>query len=157
MKIRLIYIGKTGRSFLTEGEEHYLDRVKKYIPFEVVELPDVKNAKKRSEEEIKRLEGDMILSKIKANDLVVLLDENGKEYTSIQLANYLQRQFNTGRQVLNFVIGGPYGFSEAIYKRADDKLSLSKLTFSHQMIRMFFLEQIYRSLTILKGEPYHHQ
>lgn len=157
MKTKLIYVGKTGKSFLTEGEKEYTKRVKRYTPFETIELPDVKNAKKRTEQEIKSIEAEAILKKIKPSDYVVLLDEKGSEYTSVQFASYIQKQFNSGSQGLVFVIGGPYGFSNEVYQRANDQLALSKLTFSHQMVRMFFIEQLYRGLTILKNEPYHHQ
>lgn len=157
MKVKLIYVGKTGKSFLREGEKEYTKRLKRYIPFDVVELADVKNAKKRSEEEIKAMEGEAILKQLKPNDRVVLLDEKGKEMSSVGFSKHLQKQFNSGAQGLAFVIGGPYGFSEKVYQRADERLALSKLTFSHQMIRMFFIEQLYRAQTILKGEPYHHQ
>lgn len=157
MKTKLIYVGKTGKSFLTEGEKEYTKRVKRYTPFETIELPDVKNAKKRTEQEIKSIEAEAILKKIKPSDYVVLLDEKGSEFTSIQFASYIQKQFNSGSQGLVFVIGGPYGFSNEVYQRANDQLALSKLTFSHQMVRMFFIEQLYRGLTILKNEPYHHQ
>jgi 23S rRNA (pseudouridine1915-N3)-methyltransferase len=157
MKIKLIYVGKTSKRFLEDGEKEYTKRLKRYVPFEVVELPDIKNAKKRSEEEIKSLEAETILKHIKPNDLVILLDEKGKELTSVKFSKYIQKQFNSGSQGLVFIIGGPYGFSASVYERANDQLALSKLTFSHQMIRMFFIEQLYRALTILKGEPYHHQ
>lgn len=150
-------MGKTGKPFLIDGEREYTQRVKHYVPFEVIELSDIKNAKKRSEDEIKVLEGTQILKIIKPSDFVILLDENGSEYTSIGFSNYIQKQFNSGNQGIVFVIGGPYGFDPAVYHRADDKIALSKLTFSHQMIRMFFIEQLYRSLTILRNEPYHHQ
>jgi|SRR5690554_3323265 len=157
MKIKLIYVGKTGKSFLTDGEKEYTKRVKHYLPFEALELPDVKNAKKRSQDEIKRLEAVAILEKIKPNDFVVLLDEKGAEYTSVGFSDFIQKQFNSGHQGLVFVIGGAYGFSEEVYNRGNHQLALSKLTFSHQMVRMFFIEQLYRSLTILKNEPYHHE
>ena len=157
MKIKLIYVGKTSKKFLEDGEKEYTKRVKRYVPFETIELPDIKNAKKRSEDEIKNLEAESILKNIKPNDVVILLDEKGKEMTSVKFSKYIQKQFNSGSQGLVFVIGGPYGFSDSVYERADDKLALSKLTFSHQMIRMFFIEQLYRALTILKGEPYHHE
>lgn len=157
MKIKLIYVGKTSKRFLEDGEKEYTKRVKRYVPFETIELPDIKNAKKRSEDEIKNLEAETILKNIKPNDVVILLDEKGKEMTSVKFSKYVQKQFNSGSQGLVFVIGGPYGFSDSVYERANDKLSLSKLTFSHQMIRMFFIEQLYRALTILKGEPYHHE
>ncbi|HLV41709.1 MAG TPA: 23S rRNA (pseudouridine(1915)-N(3))-methyltransferase RlmH [Brumimicrobium sp.] len=157
MKTKLIYVGKTGKPFLIEGEKEYTKRVKRYTSFETIELPDLKNSKKRSELEIKTIEAEAILKKIKPNDYVVLLDEKGSEYSSVEFSEFIQKQFNSGAQGLVFVIGGPYGFSEEVYRRANDKLALSKLTFSHQMVRMFFIEQLYRGLTILKGEPYHHQ
>lgn len=157
MKTKLIYVGKTGKSFLTDGEKEYAKRVKRYTPFEVLELPDVKNAKKRTEEEIKSIEAESILRKIKSSDYVVLLDEKGKEYTSVEFSIFIQKKFNSGSQGLVFIIGGPYGFAEAVYQRANEKIALSKMTFSHQMVRMFFMEQLYRGLTILKNEPYHHQ
>lgn len=150
-------MGKTGKPFLIEGEKEYAQRLKHYVPFEIVELADIKNAKKRSEDEIKALEGKEILKRIKPNDFVILLDESGKQYTSVVFSNYIQKQFNSGNQGIVFIIGGPYGFDSTVYDRANDKLALSKLTFSHQMIRMFFIEQLYRSLTILRNEPYHHQ
>lgn len=157
MKIKLIYVGKTGKTFLTDGEKEYTKRVKRYTSFETIELPDVKNAKNRSEDEIKSIEAEAILKKIKPSDYVVLLDEKGSEYTSVEFSDFIQKQFNSGAQGLVFVIGGPYGFANEVYQRANDKLALSKLTFSHQMVRMFFIEQLYRGLTILKNEPYHHQ
>lgn len=157
MKVKLIYVGKTSKKFLEDGEKEYTKRLKRYVPFETVELSDIKNAKKRSEDEIKNLEAEAILKNIKPNDVVILLDENGKEMTSLKFSKYIQKQFSSGSQGLVFIIGGPYGFSDSVYQRANDKLALSKLTFSHQMIRMFFIEQLYRALTILKGEPYHHE
>ncbi len=157
MKVTLIYVGKTGKSFLIEGEKEYAQRVQRYVPFEIIELPDIKNAKKRSKKEIKSLEGKQILKRIKPNDFVILLDENGKEFSSMGFSKYIQKQFNTGNQRVVFVIGGPYGFDNLVYRRSNDKLALSKLTFSHQMIRMFFIEQLYRGLTILQNEPYHHE
>lgn len=157
MTIKLIYIGKTGKPFLVEGEKEYTKRLKRYIKFESIELPDIKNAKKMSFQEVKNKEGIQILSKIKDEDRVFLLDEKGKEYDSLGLSKFIQKQFNIGGQNIVFVIGGPYGFSKDVYQRSTGKVALSKLTFSHQMIRMFFLEQLYRSMTIIKGEPYHHQ
>lgn len=157
MKTRLIYVGKTKATYLQEGEKEYVKRVSRYTPFECVEIPDIKNVKNRTTEEIKNLESSLILSKIKSSDFVVLLDEKGKEYTSVQFADYIQTQFNSGSQGLVFVIGGAYGFGDEVYQRANDKLALSKMTFSHQMVRMFFIEQLYRGLSILKNEPYHHQ
>lgn len=157
MKIKIICVGKTSKSFLIDGENEYLKRLKHYLPVERIELPDLKNAKKLTEEQIKIAEGELILSKINAGETLFLLDEGGKSYSSEKFATFLQQQFNMGGHGIVFVIGGPYGFSEQLYQKAIGKISLSKMTFSHQMIRMFFLEQVYRAMTILKGEPYHHR
>lgn len=156
MKIKVICIGKTGKSFLIEGEKEYLKRLGHYIPFEKIEIPDIKNAKSLQVNQIKSAEGKEFLSKIETTDDVFLLDEKGKELTSENFADFLQKKFNSGGKNLVFVIGGAYGFSDKIYARANGKIALSKMTFSHQMIRMILFEQIYRALTILKGEPYHH-
>jgi len=157
MKINLIAIGKTHKSFLIEGENEYLKRLRKYIQFEKIEIPDLKNAKKMTEAQIKEEEGRLILSKITGNGLVVLLDDKGKSHTSKQFANWMQDQMNRGYKHITFVIGGAYGFSDAVYQKANQKHSLSKMTFSHQMIRLFFIEQVYRGFTILNNEPYHHE
>ncbi len=157
MKIKLICIGKTGKSFLEEGENAYLKRLKHYVSFEKIEIPDIKQAKNLSEEQIKEKESQLIMAKLQGIERYFLLDEKGKSYTSIAFADFLQKQFNIGGQSLAFIIGGPYGFSDSLYKSATGKISLSSMTFSHQMIRLFFIEQVYRSMTILKGEPYHHQ
>jgi 23S rRNA (pseudouridine1915-N3)-methyltransferase len=157
VKIKLICIGKTGAPFLIEGEKEYLKRLGHYCQLEKIEIPDLKNAKKLSEDLIKKKEGELILSKLQESDHVILLDENGANFSSLKYADYLQKKFNQGGKGIAFVIGGAYGFSDEIYTRSNDKLSLSKMTFSHQMIRMIFLEQLYRAFTILKGEPYHHQ
>lgn len=157
MQITLLCIGKTGKKFLEEGEETYLKRLKHYIPFSMQIIPDLKQAKNLSEEQIKQKEGELILDKIQNADTVILLDERGKQFASVDFANYLQDQFNKGGKNLIFVIGGPYGFSDTVYQRANGKVSLSAMTFSHQMIRLFFIEQVYRAMTILKNEPYHHQ
>ncbi len=156
VKIKVICIGKTGKSFLVEGENEYLNRLKHYVPFEKLEIPDIKNAKKLSQEEVKTRESLEILSKIDNSDYLVVLDEKGKEFTSEQFAEYFQKRFNQGGKTMVFIIGGAYGFSAELYARANDKITLSKMTFSHQMIRMLFFEQVYRAMTILKGEPYHH-
>ncbi len=156
MKIRLICIGKTGKSFLVEGESEYLSRLKHYSPVDKVEIPDIKNAKNLSREQIKLEEGKLILGKCQPGDRIILLDEGGKEFSSEKFAEYLQKQFNIGGKALVFVVGGAYGFSEEVEGRADGKLSLSKMTYSHQMVRMIFLEQLYRANTILRSEPYHH-
>lgn len=157
MKIKLVCIGKTGKAFLSEGENEYLKRLQKYVPFEKIEIPDLKNAKKFSEDQIKLKEGQSILEKLMPGDYLVLLDDKGRSYTSVEFANYYQNLFNKGLKNIVFAVGGPYGFSIDVYNRADEKLSLSKMTFSHQMIRLFFIEQTYRAMTILKNEPYHHE
>jgi len=157
MKLTFICIGKTGKSFLEDGEKEYLNRLKHYVKMERIEIPDLKNAKKLTIDQIKKLEGDEILSKLPASEELILLDEKGKHFTSMQFADFLQKKFNQGGKGITFVVGGAYGFSEAIYARASGKISLSNMTFSHQMIRMIFFEQVYRAFTILKGEPYHHE
>ena len=157
MHVTLLCIGKTGKSFLEEGEKEYLKRLAHYISFELKILPDVKQAKNLSEEQIKQKEAEMFLEKIQSGDSVFLLDENGKELSSVAFSQFLQEQFNRGGKQIYFLVGGPYGFHTSLYARAQGKISLSKMTFSHQMIRMFFIEQMYRAMTILKGEPYHHR
>ncbi len=157
MKIKVICIGKTGKSFLVEGEKEYLKRLEHYCPVEKIELPDLKNARKLSENQIKTEEGKALLQQIDSGDQVFLLDERGKQYGSVAFSAFIQKRFNQGGKHLVFVIGGAYGFSEELYSRAQGKLSLSDMTFSHQMIRMIFFEQLYRAMTILKGEPYHHE
>ncbi len=157
MKVKFVCIGKTGKSFLEAGEKEYLDRLKHYVSIERIEIPDIKNAKSLSFSQIKELEGKEILSKVQAGDQLILLDENGTHYTSVAFSQFMQQKFNAGGKNLVFVVGGAFGFSEAVYAAATGKISLSKMTFSHQMIRMIFFEQLYRAMTILKGEPYHHQ
>lgn len=156
MKTILILVGKTTDKHFQAGISDYVERIGHYMPFELVTIPELKNAKSLSEEQQKQAEGELILKKIKAGDDVVLLDEHGKEFRSIEFAKWLEAKHNKGRRLV-FVVGGPYGFSPAIYSRANEQLSLSKLTFSHQMIRLVFTEQIYRACTIIKGEPYHHE
>ena len=156
MKIKLICIGKTGKGFLVDGENEYLNRLKHYVNIERIEIPDLKNAKKLSIEQIKSLEGKEIITKIIPGEQLILLDYKGKDFTSEKFADFIQKKFNQGGKALVFVIGGAYGFSKEVYDRSDSLLSLSKMTFSHQMIRMIFFEQVYRAMTILKGEPYHH-
>lgn len=157
MNIKLIAVGKTDNPALQQLISTYEKRLSYYINFELQLLPDIKNSKSLSEEQQKIKEGELILSYVEPSHHFILLDERGKEYTSIAFADELQKKMNTGIKQLTFVIGGPYGFSQAVYQRANSKLSLSKLTFSHQMIRLFFVEQLYRSFTILRNEPYHHQ
>ncbi len=157
MKVKFICIGKTGKSFLEEGENEYLKRLKHYIPVERIEIPDLKNAKKLTFEQIKELEGKEILAKVQAGDHLILLDERGDFYSSVQFSSFLQQKFNSGGKAIVFVVGGAYGFSDEVYQAATGKISLSKMTFSHQMVRMIFFEQLYRAMTILRGEPYHHE
>ena len=157
MKIKLVCIGKTGKDFLVAGEKEYLDRLKHYVQLERLEIPDIKNAKKLSFQQIKELEGKEILSKVGISDRVFLLDERGKSYSSVTFSQFIQNQFNQGGKSIVFVIGGAYGFSDEVYSRTSGKISLSEMTFSHQMIRMIFFEQVYRAMTILNNEPYHHE
>ncbi len=156
MKIKFICVGKTVESFLKEGELNYQKRLKHYIHFERIDLPDLKNVKNLSVNQIKNEEGNLILKQLTPNQEVILLDENGKHFSSVEFAQFLDLSFLHSNKDLVFVIGGPYGFSDEVYARASSKFSLSKMTFSHQMVRMIFLEQLYRALTIRKGEPYHH-
>lgn len=157
MKIKLVCVGKTVSKYLITGEQEYIKRLSHYNKVEKIEIPELKNAKKLSKEQIKKAEGDLIKKNISPGDIVILMDENGKQFSSVEYSKFLQKKFNSGGKGLVFVIGGAYGFSDEIYALANDKISLSKMTFSHQMVRLFFLEQIYRAFTILKGEPYHHQ
>lgn len=156
MKITLLLVGKTTDSRLISLIEDYRKRLLHYVPFELVVLPDLKNTKSLSEEQIKTAEGEAILRFVTPSMDVVLLDEHGREFRSVEYAEWLQKKMGSGKD-LTLVIGGPYGFSEAVYQRADGKVSLSRMTFSHQMIRIMVIEQIYRAMTILRGEPYHHE
>ena len=156
MKITLLVVGKTTDSRLSSLMEEYISRLKHYVPFELVVVPDLKNTKALSEEQIKTAEGESILRYLTPSMDVVLLDEHGREFRSIEYAEWLQKKMGSGKD-LTLVIGGPYGFSEAVYARADGKVSFSQMTFSHQMIRLMAVEQIYRGMTILRGEPYHHE
>ncbi|MAN26831.1 MULTISPECIES: 23S rRNA (pseudouridine(1915)-N(3))-methyltransferase RlmH [Mesonia] len=157
MTIKLLAVGKTDDKDLQKLIDHYFKRLKHYCKFEIELIPDIKKSKKMDEQLQKQKEGELILAKTQASDILVLLDENGKNFSSVGFSNWLQKQMNTGMKQLIFVIGGPYGFSEEVYQRANQKISLSKMTFSHQMVRLFFTEQLYRAFTILKNEPYHHQ
>ena len=157
MKISLIVIGKTDASYFVEAINEYKNRFVHYIPFEMEIIPDIKNVKNLREEQQKEKEGELILKMLQPGDYLVLLDEHGKSFTSMEFATYLERKMHVVSKRLVFVIGGPYGFSEAVYKAASEKISLSKMTFSHQMIRLIFVEQIYRAMTILNNEPYHHE
>ena len=156
MKISLLVVGKTTDSRLDSLIEEYISRLKHYVPFELVVVPDLKNTKALSEEQIKTAEGESILRFVTPSMDVVLLDEHGREFRSIEYAEWLQKKMGSGKD-LTLVIGGPYGFSEAVYARANGKVSFSQMTFSHQMIRLMAVEQIYRGMTILRGEPYHHE
>jgi len=156
MTIKLLAIGKTDHKALQELITEYEQRLKHYVKFNLELIPDIKNAKNLSEKQQKEKEGALILKYLKPTDVLVLLDETGKQYSSIEFSNFLQKKMNSGIKQLVFVIGGPYGFSEAIYQKAQVKISLSKMTFSHQMVRLFVVEQVYRAFTILKNEPYHH-
>ncbi len=157
MKIRLLVIGKTDDKNLNQLIENYQKRLQHYIGFQLEVIPDIKNVKNLSEIQQKEKEGELILAKLQNTDQLVLLDEKGKEFRSLDFANFLQKKMNSGIKQLVLVIGGPYGFSQTVYKKATGKISLSKMTFSHQMIRLFIVEQLYRGYTILKNEPYHHE
>ena len=157
MNIKLIAIGKTDDKELTNLIDNYINRLRFYIKFSFEVIPDLKNAKNLSEPQQKEKEGKLILNQVDTSDVLLLLDEKGKQYDSVAFSEVLQKHMNSGIKQLIFVIGGPYGFSPEVYNRANGKLSLSKMTFSHQMIRLFFIEQLYRGFTILKNEPYHHR
>ena len=157
MNIKLLAIGKTDNKNLQSLIDEYAKRLSFYIKFDLEIIVDIKNVKNLSESQQKDKEGELILSKITPTDQLILLDENGKTFSSIGFADELQKKMNSGIKTLVFVIGGPYGFSEMVYAKANGKISLSQMTFSHQMVRLFFIEQLYRGFTILKNEPYHHQ
>ncbi|MBP1616802.1 MAG: hypothetical protein H6Q14_629 [Bacteroidetes bacterium] len=157
MKIALLVIGKTDKAYFVEAIKEYADRLQHYIPFELIVIPDVKNVKNISEQQQKEKEGETILRNVQLGDELVLLDERGKEFTSLRFADYIARKMQTVPKRLVFVIGGPYGFSEEVYKKAKGSVTLSRMTFSHQMVRLVFAEQLYRAMTILRGEPYHHE
>lgn len=156
MKITFLVLGKTDDKYINEGIAKYLGRLKHYIKFDLIEIPDLKNTKSLREDQQKAKEAELLQKALNPADHVILLDEKGTEFTSRQFSEFLNKKMVSGIQNLVFIVGGPYGFDESIYKLANGKISLSKLTFSHQMVRLFFIEQIYRGFTILKGEPYHH-
>lgn len=156
MKTVLIQVGKTTNKHFIVGINDYVERINHYMPFDVLTIPELKNTKNLSEEQQKQSEGELIIKQLQPSDVVVLLDEHGKEYRSIDFARWLEQKQITARRLV-FVIGGPYGFSKDVYARANEQVSLSKMTFSHQMIRLTFTEQIYRACTIIKGEAYHHE
>ena len=157
MKITLLTVGKTNELSFKNAISDYQKRLKFYIPFEIEEIPELKNSKNIPEEVQKQKEGELILKNLTDADDVILLDDKGEEYTSLQFASFLEKKMISGNKRLIFVVGGPYGFSKEIYQRANGKVSLSRMTFSHQMVRLVFTEQLYRAMTILKGEPYHHE
>jgi 23S rRNA (pseudouridine1915-N3)-methyltransferase len=157
MKITFITVGKTGDAYLKDGIEKYVKRLKHYTRLELFDIPELRNTKALSEDQQKAKEAELILKKITSLDHVILLDENGMELTSVQFANYINKRSVSSSVNLVFIVGGPYGFDESVYQRANDKISLSRMTFSHQMVRLFFVEQLYRAYSIIKGEPYHHQ
>lgn len=157
MNIRLLAIGKTDNKALQSLIDDYTKRLSFYVKFDLEVIPDIKNVKNLSESQQKEKEGELILSKIAPTDQLVLLDENGSTFSSVKFSDYLQKKMNSGVKTLVFVIGGPYGFSDEVYKKSQGKVSLSEMTFSHQMVRLFFIEQLYRGFTILRNEPYHHQ
>ena len=157
MKVQVYYVGKTSEKYLREGEAVYQKRLKHYLPISFDVLPDIRNAGKLSSDELKVKEGDLILSKVNPEDGLILLDEAGEQFRSIKFARWLDRQLQAPYRRLIFVVGGAFGFSDGVYARANQKLSLSKMTFSHQMIRLFFAEQLYRGMSILRGERYHNE
>ena len=156
MKTALILVGKTNDAHLQAIINDYAERITHYMPFEIIIIPELKNTKSLSEEQQKVREGELIMKQLTAQDTVILLDERGKQYRSLDFAKWIEKQQLTARRLV-FVIGGPYGFSPAIYDRANGKISLSAMTFSHQLVRTIFTEQLYRACTIIKGEPYHHE
>jgi 23S rRNA (pseudouridine1915-N3)-methyltransferase len=157
MNIKLLAIGKTDNKALQSLMDDYQKRLSHYIKFDLEIIPDIKNVKNLSEAQQKEKEGELILAKLTPTDQLILLDENGKSYSSVSFSGELQKKMNSGVKTLVYVIGGPYGFSDAVYSKAHGKVSLSGMTFSHQMVRLFFIEQLYRAFTILRNEPYHHQ
>lgn len=157
MKITLLLLGKTDSNYLQKGIDIYVNRLGHYVPFECIIIPALKSTKNLSVAQQKQKEGELIIAKIKTSDFVVLLDENGKKYRSEDFASFIEKKMIAGIRNMVFVIGGPYGFSSDVYQKCDTKVSLSDMTFSHQMVRLIFVEQLYRAMTIINGEPYHHQ
>lgn len=157
MKIVLLTVGKTEDAYIKEGIDKFIKRLKHYTKLEIIDLPELKNTKALTQEQQKSKEAELILKKLGTNDHVVLLDEKGLEFSSVQFADYLDKKAISSVQTLVFIIGGPYGFDASVYQRANAQMALSRMTFSHQMVRLFFVEQLYRAYTIIKGEPYHHQ
>ncbi len=157
MKVLFLVIGRTVEKRLTSLIDDYVQRVKHYVPFDMEVIPELKNTKALSAEQQKECEGELLQKQLREGDYVVLLDEDGREFRSVEFADYLQKKQSVAARRLVFIVGGPYGFSPAVYALAREKVSLSKMTFSHQMVRLFFVEQVYRAMTILRGEPYHHE
>lgn len=157
MKMTLLTVGKTDKGWIREGLEIYMSRLKHYVPFQMIEIPELKNVSALTREQIKAREGELILKNVQPSDELVLLDERGRIYSSTELSGMLQDKMARSGRDMVFVIGGAYGFSDEVYRRAGSMLSLSKMTFSHQMVRVIFAEQIYRAFTIMRGEPYHHE
>lgn len=157
MKVVLLSVGKTDEDFYTRAMDIFRKRLCHYIPFDLEFVPDIKNTKNLSEKEQKNLEGEGILNRIRQGDHVVLLDDQGKQYSSVEFSRFIEKKSYSVPKRLVFVVGGPYGFPDEVYRRADEKLSLSRMTFTHQMVRLVFVEQLYRAMTILNGEPYHHE
>lgn len=157
MKLALIQIGKTTEKFIIDGVDDYSGRIRKYIGFEIITAPDLKNTKSMPIQEQKQKEGEKICKSISKDDWVILLDERGHEYSTLQFSDQLAKLFMLARKRVVFVVGGPYGFSDEVYERADHKLSLSRMTISHQLVRLLFAEQLYRALSVIKGDPYHHE
>lgn len=157
MKITLLTVGKTEDAYIKDGIEKFVKRLKHYTKLEIIDLPELKNTKALTQEQQKTREAELILKKLSVTDHVVLLDEKGLEFSSVQFADYLDKKAIGSVQSMVFIIGGPYGFDATVYQRANAQLALSRMTFSHQMVRLFFVEQLYRAYSIIKGEPYHHQ
>lgn len=156
MNIKLVVVGKTVDKYLQDGIEEYTKRLKFYVKFELDVIAELKNAKNLTRDQIKEAEGELILSRVESADVVILLDEGGKEFGSVEFAKFIEGYGIKGTKRIVFVVGGAYGFAEKVYNAAQGKVSLSRMTFSHQMVRLIFVEQLYRAHTILKGEPYHH-
>ena len=157
MKITLLTVGKTDKDWVKQAIDIYASRMKHYFPFSIVEIPELKNVSSLSQDQIKTKEGELILKNVKPADDVILLDERGREFSSMEFAKVLQDKISYNGKDIIFVIGGAYGFSDAVRQRSNSKISLSKMTFSHQMVRAIFVEQLYRAFTIMRGEPYHHE
>ena len=156
MKIQLCVVGKTSTPYILTGIETYMARLRHYIPLEIKNIADIRNTRRLTEEQQRVAEGEQLLASVQPGDFVILLDERGREYTSREFSQMIEKRMASVSRNIVFMVGGPYGFSQAVYDRADDKISLSRMTFSHEMARLFFVEQLYRAMTILRGEPYHH-